>query len=107
MTRLLVIGLDCATPQLVFDTWRDDLPNLHRLMKEGIYGELKSTIPPITVPAWTSMLSSKDPGQLGFYGFRNRRSHSYKELYFANASHIREKMVWSYLGEEGLTSILI
>lgn len=107
MNKLFIIGLDCATPQFVFDEWREDLPNLDRLMKEGIYGELKSTIPPITVPAWTSMLSSKDPGELGFYGFRNRKSRSYEELYFANASYVREKMVWNYLEEEGLTSVLI
>jgi predicted AlkP superfamily phosphohydrolase/phosphomutase len=107
MTRLLVIGLDAATPQLVFDAWRCDLPILDRLMGEGIYGELKSTIPPITVPAWTSMLSSKDPGQLGFYGFRNRRNYTYEALYFANASYIQEKRVWDYLDEGGLTSILI
>ena len=107
MTRLLVIGLDCATPQFVFDAWRGDLPTLDRLMREGVYGELRSTIPPITVPAWTSMLSSKDPGQLGFYGFRNRRSYSYEGLYFANASYIRQKMVWNYLEEGGLRSILI
>jgi predicted AlkP superfamily phosphohydrolase/phosphomutase len=107
MTRVVVIGLDCATPQFVFDSWRRDLPVLDRLMREGIYGDLKSTIPPITVPAWTSMLSSKDPGQLGVYGFRNRKSYGYEELYFANASYIREKMVWDYLEEAGLTSILI
>jgi len=107
MSKLFIIGLDCATPQFVFDSWRSDLPNLDRLMEEGIYGELKSTIPPITVPAWTSMLSSKDPGQLGFYGFRNRKSYHYEELYFANASYIKEKMVWNYLEGAGLTSILI
>jgi predicted AlkP superfamily phosphohydrolase/phosphomutase len=76
-------------------------------MSAGVWGKLKSTIPPITVPAWTSMLSSKDPGQLGFYGFRNRRDYTYEGLYFANASFIREKMVWNYLEEKGLTSILI
>lgn len=107
MDRLLIIGLDCATPQFVFDSWRKELPHLGRLMEEGIYGKLESTIPPITVPAWTSMLSSKDPGQLGFYGFRNRKSYHYEELYFANASYIKEKMVWQYLDEAGLTSILI
>ena len=107
MTRLLVIGLDCATPQFVFDEWRSDLPNLDRLMKEGVHGKLESTIPPITVPAWSSMLSSKDPGQLGLYGFRNRKSYHYEELYFANASYVKEKMVWDYLQKDGLTSILI
>jgi predicted AlkP superfamily phosphohydrolase/phosphomutase len=107
MTRLLVIGLDCATPQLVFDAWREELPTLDRLMTEGIHGELTSTIPPITVPAWTSMLSSKDPGQLGFYGFRNRKSHGYEALYFATASHVQTRRVWDYLGEAGLRSIVI
>ncbi len=107
MNRLLVIGLDSATPQFVFDRWRPDLPILDRLMRDGIWGELQSTIPPITVPAWTSMLSSKDPGQLGFYGFRNRKSYGYEALYFANASHVKEKLVWNYLEETGFTSILI
>lgn len=107
MTKLFVIGLDCAAPELVFDAWRNELPNLDRLMKEGVYGKLKSTIPPITVPAWTSMLSSKDPGQLGFYGFRNRKSYDYENLYFPNASNIIEKRVWEYLEHKGLTSILI
>jgi predicted AlkP superfamily phosphohydrolase/phosphomutase len=107
MKRLFVIGIDCATPQFVFDGWRSDLPNLNRLMQGGVYGELRSTIPPITVPAWTSMLSSKDPGQLGFYGFRNRRGYGYEDLYFANGSFVKEKTVWRYLEENDLTSILI
>ncbi|MBW2059094.1 MAG: alkaline phosphatase family protein [Deltaproteobacteria bacterium] len=107
MARLLVIGLDCATPQYVFDEWPRDLPVLDRLMEEGTYGVLTSTIPPITVPAWICMLSSKDPGQLGIYGFRNRKSYRYGNLYIPNSTHIRERMVWEYLDDAGLTSILI
>lgn len=107
MTKLLVIGLDCATPQFVFEAWRSELPNLDHLMRGGIHGKLQSSVPPITVPAWSCMLSSKDPGQLGFYGFRNRKSHRYEELYFANASYNKEKMVWDRLGEAGFASVLI
>jgi len=106
-TKVLFIGLDCATPELIFDQWRDDLPNLAGLMQQGIYGRLKSTVPPITVPAWTSMLSSKDPGQLGFYGFRNRRSYRYEELYFANANYVRDRLVWNYLSMNKRDSIII
>ncbi len=36
--KVFVIGLDCAEPSLVFDKWRDDLPNLRRLM-EGVRGK--------------------------------------------------------------------
>lgn len=93
---MLVLGLDCATPQLVFDRWRDKLPTLDRLMREGVWGDLRSCDPPITVPAWSSMMTSKSPGRLGFYGFRNRTDHSYKGLAFANSLAVKEPTVWDY-----------
>ncbi|MGH3113332.1 MAG: alkaline phosphatase family protein, partial [Gaiellaceae bacterium] len=72
-SRALVIGLDCAPPELVFERWREDLPTLRSLMERGRYGVLRSCDPPITVPAWACMTSSRSPGALGIYGFRNRR----------------------------------
>jgi len=105
--KVLVLGLDCATPQLVFDRWRQDLPTLSGLMDEGIYGKLESSNPPITVPAWSCMMSSKDPGQLGFYGFRNRKDHSYDGLFFANSSSVKEDRVWDILGRAGKKVILV
>ncbi|HEB12198.1 MAG TPA: phosphodiesterase, partial [Actinobacteria bacterium] len=46
--RVMVIGLDCAGPQLVFDQFRDQLPNISRVISSGTYGPLLSTDPPIT-----------------------------------------------------------
>ncbi len=105
--KVAVIGLDCATPQLVFDQFKNDLPNLSRLMEEGSYGELESTHPPITVPAWSSMMSSRDPGELGFYGFRNRKDYSYDGYSLANSRAVKQPLVWDYLGKKGLRSILL
>jgi predicted AlkP superfamily phosphohydrolase/phosphomutase len=101
MRKVFVIGLDCGEPTLVFDRWRDDLPNLRRLMESGSYGELTSSIPAITVPAWASMLSSKDPGQLGFYGFRNRADHSYERMSIATALAVKADRVWDILSRAG------
>ncbi len=95
--RLVIIGLDCATPQLVFGQWREELPNLNALMQKGIWGPLQSTIPPITVPAWTCMMTSQDPGMLGFYGFRNRKGYGYDDLYFATSDYVKAKTVWNHL----------
>ena len=53
------------------------------------------------------MLSSKDPGVLGFYGFRNRADHSYDRMTIATGSAIHEKRVWDILGEAGKTSIVV
>jgi predicted AlkP superfamily phosphohydrolase/phosphomutase len=99
--KVLVIGLDCAAPDLVFDMWLDRLPNFKRLADEGVWGPLKSTIPPITVPAWQCMVTSKNPGQLGIFGFRNRSEYSYDNFWIANSEAIKEPAVWDVVSREG------
>jgi predicted AlkP superfamily phosphohydrolase/phosphomutase len=105
--KVMVIGLDCAAPQLVFDQWQDELPTFKQLYTQGVYGELQSCIPAITVPAWSSMMSSKDPGTLGIYGFRNRRDYSYDNLYIATGAAVKEPRVWDILGEAGKHNVLV
>ncbi|MFI5366393.1 MAG: alkaline phosphatase family protein [Candidatus Binatia bacterium] len=107
MQKVAVIGLDCAPPRLVFDLWRRELPNIDALMRRGLWGDLRSCHPPITVPAWSSMMSSKDPGQLGFYGFRNRRAYTYEDYAFANSTAITHDLVWDVLSRAGKQVILL
>src|SRR5712672_2359637 len=99
--KVVVIGLDCAEPSLVFDRFKGRLPNLEKLMARGVAGRLRSCDPPITVPAWASMMSSKDPGTLGVYGFRNRADRSYEKMTTATALAVREPLLWDYLGAAG------
>lgn len=105
--RVLVLGLDCASPNLMFNRFKADLPTFTRLAEHGTWGELASCIPCITIPAWSSMLSSRDPGSLGVYGFRNRADHSYGNMVTANSSAIKVKRVWDYLSEAGRESVVI
>lgn len=105
--KVAVIGLDCAEPSLVFDRYAARLPNLTRLREQGAWGKLRSCEPPITVPAWMSMMSGKDPGTLGYYGFRNRADHSYDKMNTATSLAVREPLVWDHLGRAGKNSILI
>jgi predicted AlkP superfamily phosphohydrolase/phosphomutase len=103
----MIIGLDCAEPSLVLDRWRDDLPVLASLMDRGIYGTLTSVIPPITVPAWSCMMSSRTPGDLGVYGFRNRPDHSYDGMRIADSTAIREPRLWDLATRNGKQSIVV
>lgn len=105
--KVVVIGLDCAEPSLVFDRYADRLPNLTRLRDSGAWGTLRSCDPPITVPAWMSMMSSKDPGTLGYYGFRNRADRSYEKMTTATSLAVKEPLLWDYLGAAGKQVILI
>ncbi|MGQ9652900.1 MAG: alkaline phosphatase family protein [Thermodesulfobacteriota bacterium] len=105
--RVVVIGLDGVPPQLVFHRWRDELHNFSRLMNGGIYGGLRSTDPPITVPAWTCMVTGKDPGQIGCYGFRNRLDHSYRDLVLADSTKVKEPTLWKILSRKNMRSIVL
>lgn len=98
---MMVIGLDCAAPHLVFSRYRDRMPNIAALCATGTYGPMRSTVPPITVPAWTSMVTGYDPGELGLYGFRNRKPRSYG-LELVTSQHIEPPRVWDRLGARGL-----
>lgn len=105
--RVVVIGLDCGTPQLLFDDLAAETPNIHALMARGMYGDLASITPPITVPAWACAMTGRTPGQLGIYGFRNRKDHTYDGLSIAHSGSIRESAVWDLLGQRGMRSVLI
>lgn len=105
--RVAIIGMDCAEPSLVFGRYKHKLPTLSRLAAGGTWGKLRSCDPCITVPAWMSMMSSRDPGVLGFYGFRNRVDHSYDKLSFANSRAVKQPLLWDYLARAGKRSILL
>src|SRR5437762_2134970 len=105
--KVLVIGLDCAPPAVVLEQWRDELPNFKRVMDDGIWGKLESCIPAITVPAWSSMMSSKDPGVSGFYGFRNRGDYSYEKHVLANSNTVKTDRVWDILSRAGKKVITV
>ena len=105
--RVMVIGLDCAEPSLLFDRWLDQLPAIRSLVQKGAYGSLRSCDPPITVPAWSVMTSSQSPGALGIYGFRNRADHSYDKNTIANATAVKVDRVWNILSRNEKRVILI
>ena len=105
--RVAVIGLDGVPPSLVFGEAGEGLYNLRGLMEHGTWGPLRSTDPPITIPAWAAITTGKDPGQLGMYGFRNRPGYDYSEMKTVNAAHVQAPRVWDYVEDAGGCSIIL
>jgi predicted AlkP superfamily phosphohydrolase/phosphomutase len=105
--RVAVIGLDCGTPQLLFDRLSDEIPNINALMARGMHGDLASITPPITIPAWACAMTGKTPGQLAIYGMRNRKDTTYDGLSIATSLAVKEPAVWDLLGQRGLKSLLV
>jgi predicted AlkP superfamily phosphohydrolase/phosphomutase len=101
MQRIFMIGWDGATFDLI-RPWvaAGKLPNIARLMQEGVHGPLRSTIPPWTFPAWNSFMTGKNPGKHGIFDFFRTKPGSYA-LEFTNGGHRRAKTFWQILSEAG------
>lgn len=99
--RLLLIGLDGATPELALGAWRTELRTLHMLTDRGLRGRLQSSIPWASLPAWLSLLSGQDPGQLGIYSTTMRQQHSYAAPAPPDSRAMREPRLWDILGAAG------
>jgi len=78
MRKVLIIGLDGATWDLI-KPWVDEgkLPTFRKLIENGVWGNLESTIPYITLPAWISLVTGKNPGKIGYVHFFMRDKNSY------------------------------
>ena len=105
--RVALIGLDSVPPELLFERFAKDVPTLSALRSQGLWGPLASVVPPITVPAWSCMLSGRTPGELGVYGFRNRKDHSYDGLAFATSRAIKVPRLWDLLSRAGRASVVL
>ncbi len=99
--QLMAIGIDSATFDLI-GPWVQggDLPHLASLMREGTHGELTSTTPPVSAPAWTSFMTGKNPGKHGIFDFFEPLPNSYR-IRHTNGGSRRAKTIWKILSESG------
>lgn len=99
MTTFL-IALDGASPALV-NKWIDEgeLENLEKIRNQGLSGNLESTFPPLTGPAWSSFHTGVNPGKHGIYTWLDLKD-SYKGKVI-NRKSIKTRSVWSQISSSG------
>jgi len=103
----LTIGLDGANWDLIGD-WLEAgrLPNLQRLIDDGVGGVSESCLPPITVPNWKCYATGKNPGNLGVFRF-DRIDTADRDHVFHDATDFHSAELWDYLNEAGMTAGVI
>jgi predicted AlkP superfamily phosphohydrolase/phosphomutase len=105
--KVIVFGLDGGTFDMIDPLMeKGHLPNLARLMGRGAWGELESTIPAMTGPAWTSFMTGKNPGKHGIYAFHESRPGAYDQP-IATSGSIMAPTIWDIAGSRGRRSIVI
>lgn len=99
--RVFIVGLDGATFDLILPWIREGrLPSLSHMMENGVYGELRSTIPILTPVAWSSFMTGKNPGKHGIASFFTREKDSYV-VKVINSTHRSAREIWAILSENG------
>ncbi len=100
MNKLLIFGLDGATFELI-RPWTSEghLPNLAQLMENGVAGDLASTLPPVTSPAWPSFMTGMNPGKHNVFDFIRPNAG---EFTLVNATSLRAPTIWQIISEAGL-----
>jgi predicted AlkP superfamily phosphohydrolase/phosphomutase len=99
--KVFIIGLDGATFDLILP-WAQtgQLPCFAKILKESAWGELESTFPPLTAPAWSSFMTGKSSGNHGIFDFFSREKTSYTQ-HLNSILDLKEEIIWNIIGDAG------
>lgn len=99
--KIIVIGLDGASFELI-EPWIEDgvLPNIEKVRENGVYGDMRSCLPPVTAPNWKCYSTGKNPGKLGIFWWENIDVKK-KRVYFPQDRTKFNRELVDIIGEKG------
>lgn len=105
MAKVLVFGIDGASPDLVFNRWINELPTIKYLKEKGCYAKLNSTIPPSTILSWSSIFSGKDPSEFDVFSYTIKDKNNESRL--VNSQDLKTERIWDILTKQKKQSIVL
>lgn len=100
MNKILIVGIDGAAFKLV-KAWRNDFPNINKLINNGVFGKMSSTIPPLTSPAWNCLYTGKNPGKIGIFDFIDYPIRK-NNINIVNSATQEVQSFWEIMGNNGV-----
>ena len=98
--RNVIIGLDGVPYRLIDDfTSTGTMPETRKIIKTGTFEKMKSTVPEISSVSWSSVITGKNPGEHGIFGFTDIIPGTYT-VSFPNFKALKTKPFWKRNGEK-------
>lgn len=105
--RVVVVGLDGTPLSFIRKKMGEGaLPAMKQLFDQGSLAELKSVHPEVSCVAWSSMMTGKNPGKHGIYGFIDRTPGTYS-IFLPNSSTMTSTTLWEILSDRGRSVIVM
>lgn len=105
--RILLIGWDGADWKTISPLLeRGHMPNLQRLIENGVMGNVASLVPMLSPILWTSIASGKNADKHGILGFAEPDQATGKTRPVTSTSR-KCKAIWNILSERGLKAGVI
>lgn len=92
--KMIVLGLDGLDPVLT-RRWIDEgrLPAFQKLLRQGDFRPLGTSLPPQTPVAWSNFITGMDPGGHGIFDFIHRDPKTYVPIFSATETSGAAKTV--------------
>jgi predicted AlkP superfamily phosphohydrolase/phosphomutase/tetratricopeptide (TPR) repeat protein len=105
--KVLLVGWDAADWKVI-DPLLDagKMPNLQRLLENGVRGQIATLHPPLSPMLWTSIATGKRPFKHGIHGFSEPTPDGRGVQPVTNLSR-KSKALWNILNQNDLRSVLI
>jgi predicted AlkP superfamily phosphohydrolase/phosphomutase len=102
MVETLLLGLDGAT-FTVLDPLMETgvMPTLRDLAKRGCRAPLRTVLPPLTPPGWTSLVTGRRPGRHGVFDFFRRESDDSEYFRLTTSHDVAADTIWSLASRYG------
>ena len=98
--RVIIIGLDGADERILSKLiTAGSCPHIASFVSNGFYGKVLSTVPPLTPPAWTTMLTGLNPGRHAIFDFVQPAEDG--RFVMTNASRRRGRTIFDYCLRQG------
>ena len=108
--KVMVIGIDGGTFAVILPLIKKGkLPNFAKLINNGAWGDLRSSVPPVTPPAWVSFMTGQCPGKHGIYNFTSHTFDLTREFdrNLVTSKSIKAQTLWHILGDQGNKMLLV
>lgn len=92
--RIIIIGLDGVPFGMIEKMAQTGvMPNMARLISQGIFRQMHSSIPEVSSVAWSSMITGANPAEHKIFGFTDLMDNSYR-MTFPNFNDLKAPPFW-------------